>query len=113
MLRSSPAARPAEPTRAEVDAMPGAVVLELGASWCGFCQRARPLVDGALAGRPDVTHIWIEDGPGKPLGRSFRVKLWPTLIFLRDGREVGRLVRPTSATQLADQLARLPPAAAQ
>ena len=87
--------------------MPGAVVLELGASWCGFCHRARPLVDAALAGRPDVTHIWIEDGRGKPLGRSFGVTLWPTLIFLRDGREVGRLVRPTSATQLADELTRL------
>jgi thioredoxin 1 len=43
---------------------------------------------------PAVTHLKIEDGKGKPLGRSFRVKLWPTLVFLRDGRVVAEAVRP-------------------
>jgi thioredoxin 1 len=37
----------------------------------------------------------IEDGKGKPLGRSFRVKLWPTLVFLRDGRVVQQVARPS------------------
>ena len=44
-----------------------------------------------------MQHIRVEDGPGKPLGRSFRVKLWPTLVFLRDGRVVMQLVRPREA----------------
>jgi thioredoxin 1 len=44
---------------------------------------------------PDVQHLEIEDGPGRPLGRSFRVKLWPTLVFLRDGQVVRQAVRPT------------------
>jgi thioredoxin 1 len=97
-----------EPTRAEVDALPGATVLELGASWCGYCQAAKPLIAHALAQRPDVRHIWIEDGRGKRLGRSFGVKLWPTLVFLVDGREVARLVRPTSEAQVHDALSQLP-----
>jgi thioredoxin 1 len=46
---------------------------------------------------PDVRHIQIEDGKGKPLGRSFRVKLWPTLVFLRDGKMIRQLVRPEAA----------------
>jgi thioredoxin 1 len=46
---------------------------------------------------PDVRHIQIEDGKGKPLGRSFRVKLWPTLVLLRDGKVVKQLVRPAAA----------------
>jgi thioredoxin 1 len=41
-----------------------------------------------------VQHIIVEDGPGKPLGRSFRVKLWPTLVFLRDGSVVKQVSRP-------------------
>jgi thioredoxin 1 len=41
-----------------------------------------------------VRHIKIEDGRGRRLGRSFRVKLWPTLIFMRNGEEMERLVRP-------------------
>lgn len=43
---------------------------------------------------PDVRHIAVEDGRGKPLGRSFRVKLWPTFVFLRDGRVISQAVRP-------------------
>ena len=83
-----------EPMREEVDSLTGLAVLEFGASWCGFCQAAKPLVDRMRAARPDVRHIWIEDGKGKRLGRSFGIKLWPTLVFLREGREVARVVRP-------------------
>jgi thioredoxin 1 len=48
-----------------------------------------------MADYPDLRHIKIYDGKGRPLGRSFRVKLWPTLVFLRDGQVMHRAVRPT------------------
>jgi thioredoxin 1 len=48
-----------------------------------------------LARHPEVRHIKIEDGKGRPLGRSFQVKLWPTLVFLRDGRVLQQSARPT------------------
>ncbi|HKO50383.1 MAG TPA: thioredoxin family protein [Polyangiaceae bacterium] len=89
-----------EPTRATIDALLGATVLEFGAPWCPICQAARPLIDEALAQHPGVRYQRIEDGKGKPLGRSFRVKLWPTLVFLRDGEEVARIVRPQRAAEL-------------
>jgi thioredoxin 1 len=75
--------------------MPGFVVLEFGADWCPHCQAIRPNMSSMLARNPQVRHIAVEDGKGKPLGRSFRVKLWPTLVFLRDGRVVSQLVRPS------------------
>lgn len=92
------------PARAAVDALPGPVVLEFGTGWCGHCRAAQPLVQAAFNGFPQVRHLRIEDGPGRALGRSFRVKLWPTLIFLRDGVEVARLVRPTDVAAVADAL---------
>jgi thioredoxin 1 len=91
---------PSEPARAEVDAMPGTTLLEFGAPWCGFCIRAQPLVETALMKRPDIRHVKIEDGPGRPLGRSFRVKLWPTLVLLQEGNELARSVRPNRASEL-------------
>jgi thioredoxin 1 len=88
------------PYRAEVDAWRGLTVLEFGTDWCGHCRTAQPAVAQALAQQPQWQHLKVEDGAGRALGRSYRVKLWPTLIFLRDGQEVARLVRPTQPEQL-------------
>lgn len=100
-----------EPSRAEVDALPGATVLEFGANWCGICQGAQPALQQAFSAHPGIRHLKVEDGRGRPLGRSYGVKLWPTLVFLRDGAEVERLVRPASAEPVAQALARIDGAA--
>ena len=81
--------------REEVDRLPGAALLEFGNAWCGHCRRAEPLIAAALAAYPAVRHIKIADSSGERLGRSFGVKLWPTLVFLRDGRVIEQLSRPT------------------
>jgi len=95
------------PSREQIENTPGPVLLEFGAEWCGYCQAAQPLIQSALARHPDVRHIKIEDGKGKRLGRQFGVKLWPSLIFLKDGKEVSRLVRPHNADIIVQHLAEL------
>jgi thioredoxin 1 len=97
------------PTREEVDALPGATVIEFGTNWCGFCIAAQPHITQALAGHPGLRHLKIEDGKGRPLGRSFQVKLWPTLIFMKDGAEVARVVRPDSAAVVSEAAAKIDP----
>ena len=99
----------AEPKRSEVDGFAGATVLEFGSPWCGWCRRAQPLIAEALAAHPDVRHIKVADASGRRLGRSFGVKLWPTLVFLRDGKESARLVRPDEAAEIAQALAAIDP----
>ena len=95
------------PTREQVDATQGLLVLEFGAGWCGFCRAAQPLIASALVRHDGITHLKIEDGPGRPLGRSFKIKLWPTLVFLIDGHEVARVVRPQNTRAIEDELARV------
>jgi thioredoxin 1 len=96
-----------EPARSEIDALQGPALIEFGTNWCGHCRAAqRPLAE-ALAAHPCVRHIKVEDGRGCRLGRTFGVKLWPTLVFLRDGAEVARLVRPPGREAIADALARI------
>jgi thioredoxin 1 len=96
-----------EPERTKVDQIAGPTLLEFGSPTCGHCLAAQPLVATALAAHPAVRHIKVADGRGHPLGRSFNVKLWPTLVFLRDGRETARLVRPGDASSIADALTRI------
>lgn len=101
---------PDAPERAALDACCEPVLLEFGVDWCPHCQNAQPAIAQALAAFPALRHIKVEDGAGRRLGRSFRVKLWPTLILLQQGVELGRVVRPLAEAEVADLLALLPPA---
>ncbi|MDQ7955610.1 MAG: thioredoxin family protein [Rhodocyclaceae bacterium] len=99
---------PEQTTRAEVDALRGLAVIEFGTNWCGICKGAQPAIAEALADAPaGLRHLKVEDGSGRPLGRSFGVKLWPTLVFLRDGLEVARVVRPAHAGAVREAMAQL------
>jgi len=90
--------------RADLDMLKEPGVVEFGASWCGYCQAAQPIITAALTQYPNINHIKIEDGKGQHLGRTYAVKLWPTLIFLKDGIEISRLVRPTDTNSITNAL---------
>ncbi|MGE0386393.1 MAG: thioredoxin family protein [Gammaproteobacteria bacterium] len=96
-----------QPDRGEIDRLAGPTLLEFGSPTCGHCLRAQPAIATAIADHPRVRHLKIADGRGLPLGRSFGVKLWPTLVFLSDGVEVSRLVRPLESAPIASELKRI------
>ncbi|PPU74343.1 thiol reductase thioredoxin [Xanthomonas cucurbitae] len=93
------------PERSAIDAQPGLQLLEFGTGWCGHCRAAQPLLQQVLGGYPALDYYKIEDGKGRPLGRSFKVTLWPTVILLRDGQELARAVRPQAREDLHAMLA--------
>ncbi|QNA89106.1 thioredoxin family protein [Massilia sp. Dwa41.01b] len=95
----------AQPERSAVDALPGLVALDFGTNWCGYCRAGEPLIARALKDFPAARHLKVEDGPGRPLGRSFRIKLWPTVVVLKDGVEVARVTRPDDAEEVRAALA--------
>jgi thioredoxin 1 len=94
------------PSLADVQAWQGLTLLEFGTEWCGHCRAAQPLIAQALTAQPQWQHCIVEDGPGRALGRHYRVKLWPTLVLLRDGQEVGRLVRPAAAQDIESAMSK-------
>ena len=95
-------------TPTAVNELTGTTVLLFGVNWCGHCQAAAPLITEAFANFPDIQLLCIEDGAGRPLGRSFKVKHWPTLVFLVNGQEVDRVVRPIDLNVILDVLKKLP-----
>ena len=80
------------------DESPKTRVLEAGAA----VLQDKPPIDattyGAYLYNPVV-------GESAILGRSFRIKLWPTVVVLKDGQEVARVVRPVSADEVRVALA--------
>jgi thioredoxin 1 len=89
-----------EPTRQEVESLAGLTLLEFGASWCPHCRAAQPHIAAVVKAHAGIRHIRIEDGRGRALGRSFGVKLWPTLVLLNGGVEKGRVVRPRGVEEI-------------
>jgi thioredoxin 1 len=94
-----------QPERGAIDATPGIIALDFGTNWCGYCRAAEPLIESVLGASPAVRHIKVEDGPGRPLGRSYRIKLWPTVVVIKDGQEIARVVRPVDAGEVRSALA--------
>jgi thioredoxin 1 len=97
--------QPEELQRVDVDSMTGITALDFGTDWCGFCKAAAPHIEGALVAVDGVRHIKVEDGSGRKLGRSFKVKLWPTVVVMKDGVEMARVVRPHDQAEVAAALA--------
>lgn len=91
------------PPNESLSNLEGFAILEFGANWCGHCKAAAASVESFVNDK-NLPHIKVEDGKGKKLGRTFKVKLWPTLILLDSGEEVGRVVRPTSIDEIKAEL---------
>lgn len=92
----------------EIQSLSGYAILEFGTPWCGHCQAAMPFVKHVI-NQQSIKHIKVFDGKGKRLGRFYKVKLWPTLILLKHGHEIDRVVRPTSIEAIEQVLIKMTP----
>jgi thioredoxin len=77
----------------EVEKSPTPVLLDLWADWCGPCHMLAPTIDqisSEMAGRVKVAKLNIDENPAT--ANRFGVRSIPTLLVLKGGREIDRLV---------------------
>ena len=57
------------------------VIIKVGASWCGPCQRIQPAVDKLLKQIPkDILYVYIDADEGQFLASALKIKVLPTFL---------------------------------
>jgi thioredoxin 1 len=91
----------------EVLSSPQLVLLDFGAKWCGPCKALAPIVAEVATeylGKVKVGKIDVDAEPA--LANKYNVVAYPTLIILKEGKQVDQIVGLISKKELQEKLSR-------
>lgn len=74
------------------------VLIDFWAEWCGPCRMLAPTVDAIASEREDVVVGKINVDNESALAATFGIESIPTLIIVKNGEVVGKLVGYNSKT---------------
>ncbi|MFA6521205.1 MAG: thioredoxin [Candidatus Gracilibacteria bacterium] len=86
----------------------GFAVLDMYADWCGPCRMMMPIFEEiakSMEGKVKMGKLNVDESPQTP--GTFGVSGIPTIVFLKDGQEVGRAVGFQSKEALMGKITEL------
>jgi len=78
--------------REAIAASEGVLIVDFTAAWCGPCKQIRPILDDIAAAHADVTVLAIDVDEHPAIAAEHQVLSMPTLLFVRAGQPVRRVV---------------------
>ncbi|PGH39611.1 MAG: thioredoxin [Candidatus Nephrothrix sp. EaCA] len=81
------------------------VVVDFWAEWCGPCKMIAPLIEelaGSYEGKAIIGKLNVDENPN--VSRQFGVTNIPTLLFLKNGKTVDKLIGMAPRSVLVEKL---------
>ena len=78
----------------------GICALKFGANWCGPCKALEPRIKQMEEEFPSVSFKTIDVDNDPAMAKKYQIRTLPTVILLRDGREITRVNGSTLITPL-------------
>lgn len=93
---------------AEIVQAQGMTVAKFSAEWCAPCHVLTPIFDAVAATKADRARFVGVDADASPQASvAFGVRGLPTILFLRNGKEAGRIVGAVPRQRIEAELERV------
>jgi len=80
------------------------VLIDFYADWCGPCKMFSPVVEAVATENEDIKVVKVNVDDAQDLAIQYQVMSIPTVVIIKDGKEINRNVGMVSKSQLLEMV---------